>query len=491
LERGLTEPKVALLKFDDDRMATTEVSQMDRTKHEARVRRGVAELRHRFAQGGQGVFSDVASTQEIMDLIEATAGEYHDRHYPPLTTLRLFIEQVLSEDHACQDVVGRYLSERVAHGESATSLSTSAYCQARQRLPQKLVDQFGRLVGRRLEAGLPLEWRWRQRRVVLFDGTTVSMPDTPENQHDFPQSLEQKPGLGFPVARIGALIGLASGAVLGHAVTACKGKGSSEHTLLRELIPLIESGDVLLADALLATWWIIAEVTARGADVLMVQHGCRHTDFSSGEWLGIGDHLVEWPKPPRPKWMSVLDYQRYPAKLRMREVEVDHRILVTSLVNPTTVTPRELDTLYRLRWNIEVDWRTIKVTLQMDVLRCKSPAMVKKEISVHLLANNLVRWTLASAAYLGEVLPRLLSFAGAKRVLMAFASQLRQCPGKRLSVMFATVLGSIASLRLPIRPNRVEPRARKRRPKNLPLLTTPRRLARVRILEKRVMESLS
>jgi hypothetical protein len=119
---------------------------------------------------------------------------------------------------------------------------------------------------------------------------------------------------------------------------------------------------------------------------------------------------------------------------------------------------------YRLRWNIEMDWRTIKVSMHMDVLRCKSPAMVKKEISVHLLANNLVRWTMASAAYLGEVIPRLLSFTGAKRVLMAFASELRLCQNQRLSVMFAIVLGSIASLKLPIRPDRVEPRAKKRRP---------------------------
>ena len=155
---------------------------------------------------------------------------------------------------------------------------------------------------------------------------------------------------------------------------------------------------------------------------------------------------------------------------------------MTSLLNPLVVTPRELDTLYRLRWNIEEDWRTIKVTMQMDVLRCMTPAMVEKEISVHLLAYNLVRWTMASSAYLGEVLPRLPSFTGAKRVLMAFAAQLRQCPGQRLSIMFATVLGAIASLRLPIRPHRVEPRAKKRRPKNLPLLTTPRRLARLQIL---------
>lgn len=156
------------------------------------------------------------------------------------------------------------------------------------------------------------------------------------------------------------------------------------------------------------------------------------------------------------------------------------------MLSLSEVTPRELDTLYRQRWNIEVDWRTIKVTMQMDVLRCMTPAMVKKEISIHLLANNLVRWVMATAAYLGEVLPRLLSFTGAKRVLTAFAAELRLCTNQRLSVIFATVLAAIASLRLPIRPNRTEPRAKKRRPKNLPLLTKSRQQARWQILENRV-----
>ena len=459
---------------------------MDRSKHERRLRREVVELRHRFAQGGQGIFREVLLTQEVVDAIETPAGSYRHRQYPPMTTLRLFIEQVLSEDPACQDVVGRHLSERVARGQGACSLNTSAYCQARQRLPQSLVDRLYRSVGQNLEARLPSTWRWRQRRVVLFDGTTVSMPDTRDNQRDYPQSPEQKPALGFPIARLGGLIGLASGAVLGHAVSACEGKGSGEQTLLHELMPLIEPGDILLADALLATWWIIADTIARKADVLMVQHGRRQTDFSQGVFLGVHDHIAEWPKPQRPNWMGPLEYQRYPAKLRLREVEIDQRILVTSLLDAETITPRELDTLYRLRWNIEVDWRTIKVTLHMDVLRCLTPAMIRKEISVHLLAYNLVRWAMASATYLGEVVPRQLGFAGAKRVLMAFATQLRQCPGQRLAVMFATVLGAIASLRLQVRPNRVEPRAKKRRPKNLPLLTIPRRMARIRILEKRV-----
>jgi hypothetical protein len=163
-----------------------------------------------------------------------------------------------------------------------------------------------------------------------------------------------------------------------HAVAACKGKGTGEQTLLRGLLPLIVKSDILLADALLATWWIVAEIRRRGGDVLMVQQGRRLTDFAQGRRLGQNDHVVEWPLPQRPKWMSLDDYAHCPAVLRVREVEVDGRILITTLLDPKAVTPRELDALYALRWNIEVDWRTIKVTMAMDVLRCRSPEMIEK-----------------------------------------------------------------------------------------------------------------
>lgn len=464
---------------------------MDSNKRQQRMRQGVVALRHQFAQAGNGVFANVLPTQEVLSLVSAQVGRYRNRLYPPLTTLRLFIGQVLSEDQACQDVVGRRLSERVAANESGCGLNTGPYCQARGRLPLAIAQRLYQRVGKALEARMPAAWCWRGRRVKLFDGTTVSMPDTVQNQSAFPQSPEQAPGVGFPIARVGGLIGLASGAMLGHVVSACAGKGSGEQSMLRELLPLIEARDVLLADALLATWWIIAEVRARGADVVMVQHGSRITDFSQGKSLGGKDHVVEWPRPARPQWMSVEDYRRYPPTLCMRELEIAGRVLVTTMLDPKALSPQEIDALYGLRWNIEVDWRTIKATMRMDVLRCRCPEMVKKEIAVHLLAYNLVRWTMATAALLADILPRTLSFTGTKRVLLAFVDQLRRCPGRRLRLMFATVLGAIASLTVPDRPKRVEPRAKKRRPKPLPFLTVPRQLAREKIIAQRAARGLN
>ena len=167
------------------------------------------------------------------------------------------------------------------------------------------------------------------------------------------------------------------------------------------------------------------------------------------------------------------------------------RILVTTLCDPKFVPANALDTLYQMRWNIEVDFRTIKATLAMDVLRCKSQPMVEKEIAVYLLAYNLVRWAMAKAALLADVLPRVLSFTGAKRLLSAFADQLRRTPSDQIHCLIATVLARIATLKLPYRPGRIEPRAKKRRPKNLPLLTVPRPIARELILAQRQLNRVT
>lgn len=452
-----------------------------------RIRQKVAMLKQQFLQSDTGVFAQVLGDHEITAVADDLVEPHRERLYPPLDTLRLFVGQVLSADRACQDVVGRRLSERVAQGQSVSALNTSSYCDARQRLPIRLPVTLSGMIGERLDALTPLCWRWQGRCVKLFDGTTITMPDTPSNQRAYPQSSEQKPGLGFPIARIGALIGLSSGAILGYQVAACKGKGTGEQSLLANLLDHLNDGDVLLADALLATWWIIHGVSSRGADVVMPQHGTRITDFTQWRRLGKSDHLVQWARPPKPKAMSAEEYASYPEFIEMREVKVNGRILVTTLLEPALVTAHSLGALYKMRWNIEVDFRTIKATLEMDVLRCKSQPMVDKEIAVYILAYNLVRWAMAKAALLADVLLRMLSFAGAKRLLGAFADQLRRTSGDQVRTLIATVTASIATLRLPHRPDRIEPRAKKRRPKNLPLLTLPRQVARDLIFAQRLL----
>jgi len=452
-----------------------------------RVRQKVMMLKQQFLQGGTGIFDQALGDQEITAVVTELVAPHRERIYPPLDTLRLFVGQVLSSDRACQDVVGRRLSERISQGHSQSALNTGSYCDARQRLPIKLPVTLSNMIGERLELMAPPAWRWQGRPVKLFDGTTVTMPDTPSNQQVYPQSSEQKPGLGFPIARIGALIGLSSGAMLGYQVAACEGKGTGEQSLLANMLGHLNAGDVLLADALLATWWIIQGALERGADVVMPQHGVRITDFTHGQRLGKNDHVVQWPRPPKPKLMSAEEYARYPEFITMREAKVNGRILVTTLLDPAFVSAHALATLYKMRWNIEVDFRTIKSTLEMDVLRCKSQSMVEKEIAVYFLAYNLVRWAMVKAALLVDILPRVLSFTGAKRLLGAFADQLRRTSDGQVRTLIATVTASIATLRLPHRPDRIEPRAKKRRPKKLPLLTVPRQVARDIICAQRML----
>ena len=235
----------------------------------------------------------------------------------------------------------------------------------------------------------------------------------------------------------------------------------------------------MLADALLTTWWIIEAIIGRHADVVMAQNGARITDFTKGKKLGRHDHIVQWPRPQKPKWMSAEQYARYPLFIRLREVEVNGRILVTTLLNPETISARQLGELYKMRWHIEVDYRTIKATFQMDVLGCKSRSMIDKEIAVCFLAYNLVRWAMVKAAMLTDVLPRVLSFTGARRLLSAFTDQLRRTSRSDIRSFIKTVLHNVAALTLPERPDRIEPRAKKRRPKNLPLLTVSRVKLRV------------
>lgn len=246
------------------------------------LHRGGERLRQQFLLGNGVALEQVLDAPTLAAALHEHGMPGRHRLYPPMDTLRLFIGQVLSSDRACQDVVGRRLSERISSGQSASALSTSAYCDARQRLSLALPTTLSEIIAQRLESSAPLSWRWNGRRVVLFDGTSVSMPDTQSLQHAYPQSTTQAAGLGFPMARMGALIGLASGAVLAYQVAACKGKGTGEQTLLQNLTAHLNAGEVLLADALLATWWIIEGAQRRGADVLMAQHGKRITDFARG-----------------------------------------------------------------------------------------------------------------------------------------------------------------------------------------------------------------
>ncbi len=306
----------------------------------------------------------------------------------------------------------------------------------------------------------------------LVDGTTILMPDTEENQARYPQHGNQEPGVGLPLARLVGVISLAhGGGVLNAAMGPYQGKGTGEHGLFRPLMDTFVEGDVMLADGYYCSYFLIADMQARGVDVLFEQHGARHTDFR----LGARGHKVHWSKPARPEWMGLEEYRCYLKEITVREVKVDKKVLVTTLLAPNKTPKAALKTLYFQRWHVELDLRNIKTTLGMEALSCKTPDMCEKEMWVYFLAYNLIRLLMAEAALQAGVLPRQLSF---KHTLQIWVAWSRQQFLSNAQEDIETLFVLIAQIRVGNRPGRVEPRAVKRRPKPYPRLKKPRAEAR-------------
>ena len=336
-----------------------------------------------------------------------------------MLTLAMFLGQVMSADGSCQHIVNQVAVSRLLVGMKPGSVNTSGYCQARQRLPLAMVCGLARQSGALLGEQMPRAWLWRGRHIKLVDGSTLSMPDTEQNQACYPQHGLQAPGVGFPLARLVAVISLAHGAVLDAAMGPYQGKGTGEHGLFRPINSCFDEGDVMLADSYYCSFFLIAEMLERGVDVVFEQHGARKTDFRRGKRLGTRDHLVHWSKPAKPEWMDEETYNDYPDEIQVREVKVGKKILVTTFLSPRKVTKAELERLYWQRWNVELDLRNIKTTLGMDTLRCKTPQMCEKEFWVYLLTYNLIRLLMAEAALRAAVSPRQLSFKHTLQIWVA------------------------------------------------------------------------
>lgn len=393
----------------------------------------------------------------------------------------MFLAQVLSADGSCRQAVNDAAIKRLVGGLPLCSISTSAYCQARARLPVTMISTLACQSGGMIAKHAPGWWHWQGRPVRLVDGATVILADTQENQTVYPQPSSQKPGLGFPICRMVALICLASGALLNAATSPCEGKGSDEQTLLRGMLDTLETGDILLGDPFYSTYFLLCELTRRGVDGLFEQYGARQrsTDFRTGEKLGGRDHLIVLSKPKKkPYWMRQDDYDEAPATLSVREFKAGGKIMVTTFLNPNEAPKHALKVLYRNRWNVELDLRNIKTTLGMEQLRCKTPEMAMKELWVYLLAYNMIRLLMAQAALLADQIPRQLSFKHTVQIWLSWQQR-----GDPLldAVSIIALLRLIAEPRVGLRPGRVEPRALKRRANQFPLLTEPRETARTEV----------
>lgn len=387
-------------------------------------------LRQQFLQEGDLPFATVLSKETIEPALNAVDFAWKDRVYTPLVTLWAFLLQVISADHSCRAAVARLIVHRLANGQPACSARTGAYCQARARLPERFFAAVTQRVGRALDSRVKENWLWKGRRVLMFDGSTISMPDTAANQAEYPQTWKSKPGAGFPIARLGVISSLCSGAVLNLGFRPYAGKGTGEVTLLQRLWDVLSKGDVLLADCKMGTWKEILTLKQRGIDfVSRLNRAHRRADFRRGQRLGKDDHIVRWPKPSSIRSVDWPTYHSLPDSLTVREARIrietagfrtKEIVVVTTLLDPQEYPKEAVAELYRARWNQELDFRSIKTTMQMDLLRCKTPELVRKEAWTHLLAYNLIRTVMAQAAEKHDVLPRTLSFKGALQTLEAF-----------------------------------------------------------------------
>jgi len=414
-----------------------------------------------------------------------------DPIYTPLVTLGLFLAQVLDPNGSCRQAVARLLAQRSAQGLSPCSANTGAYCKARQRLPEEGLQTLTRRTGATLSGKTPDRWQWKGRRVRVADGTTLNAPDTPDNQRQYPQTDGQKPGLGFPIIRLVVLFCLATGAVLEAALAPYQGKGTGELSLLRQLWHALAPGDVLLGDRIFCSYFEIVLLNRRGVDVVLHKHQSRRTDFRTGRRSGRFDHVIEWKKPLRPDWMDEAVYRQLPSTMSLREVRLEVSVrgfrvrryeLITTLTDPHQFPVAELGQLYRRRWEGELNLRCLKTSMGLEQLSCKSPEMVRKELWVYLLSYNLVRGVMAESAAVAGVAPRFLSFAGAMQSVCAFGELWSFEVGASVASSLARLWAAVGTHRVGNRPDRVEPRAIKRRKKDFPQLKEPRKHAQQRLL---------
>jgi hypothetical protein len=436
---------------------------------------------HSISQLG-GLFSRILPAKALE--LDADGAFSRRRLFSKSNTFWAFFSQVLDADGGCQEVVRKVQAFAAARAMPAHSASSSACCQARSKLEQSDLEEILAHTADSLQQRGRSQW-WKNRRVVVVDGTGVSMPDTPDNQAIWPQQSQQKPGCGFPQARVCACFCLQTGALLSYRVGNRK---KQELPLLREQGDTFEAGDIFLGDKGFCSYYDVWKFQQAGVDSVLTL--ARRTPVeapSAIKVLGPDDLLIQWRKP---RWNKVLSYskavwQLLPEQLTLRQIKVTvdapgFRVktfdLVTTLTDAATYSTAELADLYYQRWDVELFFRDIKTTMGMDILRCRTPTMVNKEILMHLIAYNAIRRLMCDAAKGVEQAPRQISFKASVQALRQWEplfnstdlSDRKRC---RLAV---SLIQAIAANVITPRPGRREPRCVKRRPKPYAMLTAPR-----------------
>jgi hypothetical protein len=442
-------------------------------------------------------FSEILSAERIERVFAERGNLFGSQQiYSTALMVWAFLGQVLRDgkEASCQSAVARIVTHQHQLGHAVPTSDTGDFCRARAKLSEAAQYELATQVAAEAEQRVESSWLWKGRHVKLGDGFTFTMPDTPANQAAYPQAKTQKPGVGQPIARVCAIVSLATGCVLAAAVGPYKGKETGETALLRELLESFLAGDVALFDRHYCSFLMMALLLLCGVDVCTRMHQCRHVDFRRGKRLGHDDHLIVWTKPACPEWMDEETYNALPEQLVLRELRYEvHRpgfrvsriTIATTLTDADLYPAEDIAELYGKRWHVELDIRALKQTLNAEHLRCKSPGMVRCELWTKMLAYNLIRTTVAAAAKLHDLEPRQISFTSACQYVLSSWSLLSSC---RLSAEEAlahalVLLKQIAACQVGHRPGRCEPRVLKRRRHHYQLMKKPRDVLRAELLK--------
>ncbi len=368
------------------------------------------------------------------------------------------------------------------------SPNTGAYCQARSKLSLAAIQSLAKAVSAELEAEVPSHWLWEGRHVKIVDGTTLLMADTKENQTVYPQQSEQKSGCGYPILRAVAVMSLATGSILDLEVASYKGKQTGEVSIFKNMLDRFSFGDIVLADAIYPTYFIVCQLMNRGIDIVAQSHGARTVDFRKGRSLGVMDHIVTWSRPDKPGWMSKEEYDQYPHSIEVRECRIKvknpvsrakEKTIVTTLLDPKKIPKKSLTEILKQRWYGELYLRNVKTTMDMEMLSCKTPDMIHKEIWANILAYNLICRVMCQAAILSGQMPRQISFKGTIQTLEEFRNIWLYGNKTNTGEIYRKFLEAIAKMKVANRPGRIEPRLIKRRTKKqYGLLSVTRKEAR-------------
>ena len=439
-----------------------------------------------FLQGEGLPFADVLDAKAIERAFGADDGLFaQDDIFSTDITLWAFLAQSLHDGKgaSCTAAVADITTYMMQTGQKPPAGDTGDYCRARAKLSLPALQHLVVESAGQVEYEADERWLWNGLHAKLIDGFTFTMPDTLENQAEFPQLSTQQAGAGFPIARCCTIVSAATACVCDVAIGPYEGKETGETALLRSMLDAFDEGDVAVLDRCYCSFMMLAMLLLRGVHACTRLHQRRISDFRRGRRLGPDDHLITWDRPKRPPWMSEQLYAQIPETLTLRELRFDLSdtecrtediTLITTLTDPKAYPAEDIATLYGLRWSVELDIRVIKQTLGLDHVRCKTPHMVRRELWVTLLAYNLIRKVIATAAAMHDKQPRRLSFTFTCQTVLSSWMLLSTGSARDAYQLWMVTLERIADHKVPLRPGRVEPRVLKRRRHRYPLMHEPR-----------------